>query len=73
MHNYARYVRYYIQVLKCIHKNHAGFMDSKKSCIVKNKTGVQATMLVKTGYAMHYKKVLEYPLNSSPLSICHAD
>lgn len=28
---------------------------------------------LKTGITLDYKKALEYPLNSSPLSICHAD
>lgn len=62
------------------------FKEAKKTCIVKSKTGGQATVEVnrnilgalnsfslKTGVAVDYKKALVYPLNPCPLSICHAD
>lgn len=71
----------------CMDKSNVGFMNSKKSWILKNnKNGVQATMAVnknilrtlksfrlKTGIVTGYKKAFEYPFNWSPLSTCIAN
>ena len=61
------------------------FKNAKAKCLMRNKSGVQATVEVnrniralnsfsiKTGVAVDYQKALKYPLNPCPLSICHAD
>ena len=62
------------------------FKEAKKTWVVKNKTGGQATVEVnrnilgalnsfslKTGVAVDYQKALVCPLNPCPLSIRHTD